>query len=278
MTLNASKLLAWVFCNLVLIYWCKHLEDLHTKDSKKVSKIEKISSCVEEDASLISKVKGQTWSSSQRPEKGNRNWINRWIVEYSLYKVIQSESTMEEWLLVGVHSKTTPIEALTTFTFFILHHLLVKKFCIQFYSDRLKMSSRLTARVCSRPWNEEIKEVKALKRCQIESCALFLKTWRNIVSIFFLAMLFQHLSTLPFMLPDPETSLCSWPPFKTHSCCLCLSLSQRLPPLWSPTPACLLLPKLYISLYYSEEEKASDLEGKSSPSTPTYSWCWYNRV
>lgn len=155
------------------------------------------------------------------------------------------------------------------------------KFWVQFYSDGLKMSSSLTARVCSRPWNEEIKEVKALKRCQIQSCALFLKTWRNIVSTFFslsLTMLFRHLSTLPFMLPDPETSLCSWPPFKTHSCCLCLSLSQPLPPLWSPTPACLLLPKLYISLYYSEEETASDLEGKSPTSTPTYSPCWYNRV
>lgn len=102
----------------------------------------------------------------------------------------------------------TPIGALTTFMLFIQHHLLAKKFCILFYSDRLKMSSSLTAWVCSRPWNEEIKEVKALKRCQIESCALFLKTWKNIVSIFFPSLCYSSTS--------PLFPLCS-PTLKPHS-------------------------------------------------------------
>lgn len=116
----------------------------------------------------------------------------------------------------------------------IHHHVRAEPFCSLFYSDRLKMNSSLTGRVCSGAWNEEIKEVKALKRCQIQSCAVFLKTRTNTVRIFTPHCVIP--ATLPFMLPDPETSLCSWPPFKRHLCRLCLPLlSQMLPSLWSPT-------------------------------------------
>lgn len=167
---NASWLsvpdgLVWVFHNLLLVHWWNHLWSLQRKGSKKVLTKRKYPASWKENASLMSGVRGQSGYTGWRPQKGNRNWNNQCLqpgcAECSLYKVWHPSRCNYErvagqctWL-----QNINPFDALTTFMSFI-HQRLRTSSASRFTATDWRWAQVLTARVCSRPWNEEIRGKK----------------------------------------------------------------------------------------------------------------------